>query len=143
MATAFTDHYFHLHAIYQGWWGSEQPRVTPSWNPTLVEIGAGYAPTHRFKFTGAVGVVPGGEQAAQDWQFDAWEQGVDQSITEIDRRPHHDAIRFWRSNAHWFDDVGIEQRWFRFLGDTREYILAGASNTSIPSYFCMSIGLQL
>ena len=31
--------------------------------PTLVEIGAGYAPTHRFKFTGAVGVVPGGEQA--------------------------------------------------------------------------------
>ena len=35
---------------------------------------------------------------------------------------------------------GFEQRWFSFLGDTREYILAGASNTSTPSYFCMSIG---
>ena len=67
MATAFTDHYFHLRAIYQGWWGNEQPRVPISWNPMLVEIGAGYAPTHRFKFTGSFGFVPGAEKSAQDW----------------------------------------------------------------------------
>ena len=143
MATAFTDHYFHLRAIYQGWWGNEQPRVTPSWNPMLVELGAGYAPTHRFKFTGAVGVVPVGEQAAQDWQFDAWEQGVDQSITEISDVLTTTQFVFGAQMHIGSTMWGFEQRWFRFLGDTREYILTGASNTSIPSYFCMSIGLQL
>ena len=143
MATAFTDHYFHLRGIYQGWWGSEQPRVTPSWNPTLVELGTGYAPTHRFKFTGAVGVVPGAEKAAQDWQFDAWEQGVDQSITEISDVLTTTQFVFGAQMRIGSTTWGFEQRWFRFLGETREYILAGASNTSTPSYFCMSIGLQL
>jgi hypothetical protein len=143
MATAFTDHYFHLRAIYQGWWGSEQPRVTPSWNPMLVELGAGYAPTHRFKFTGAVGVVPGAEGAAQDWQFDAWEQGVNQSITEISDVLTTTQFVFGAQMRMGSTMWGFEQRWFRFLGDTREYILAGASNTSTPSYFCMSIGYQL
>jgi len=143
MATAFTDHYFHLRAIYQGWWGDEQPRVTPSWNPTLLELGAGYAPTHRFKFTGAVGLVPGAEKAAQDWQFDASEQGIDQSITEISDVLTSTQFVFGAQMRIGSTMWGFEQRWFRFLGDTREYILAGASNTSTPSYFCMSIGLQL
>ena len=142
MATAFTDHYFHLRAIYQGSWGSEQPRVPTSWNPMLVEIGAGFAPTHRVKFIGAVAVVPGAEQSAQDWQFDAWEQGVDQSVTEItDVKASTQFVlgaQLRIGSTMW----GFEQRWFRFLGDTREYILAGASNTSTPSYFCMSIGWQ-
>lgn len=143
MATAFTDHYFHLRAIYQGWWGSEQPRVTPSWNPTLVEVGAGYAPTHRIKFTGAVAVVPNATKAAQDWQFDAWEQGVEQSITEISEVMASTQFVLGAQMRIGSTMWGFEQRWFRFLGDTREYILAGASNTSTPSYFCMSIGYQL
>ena len=142
MATAFTDHYFHLRTIYQGSWGSEQPRVPTSWNPMLVEIGAGFAPTHRVKFIGAVAAVPGAEQSAQDWQFDAWEQGVDQSVTEItDVKASTQFVlgaQLRIGSAMW----GFEQRWFSFLGDTREYILAGASNTSTPSYFCTSIGWQ-
>ena len=142
MATAFTDHYFHLRAIYQGFWGSEQPRVPTSWNPMLVEIGAGFAPTHRVKFIGAVAVVPGAEQSAQDWQFDAWEQGVDQSVTEItDVKASTQFVlgaQLRIGSTMW----GFEQRWFSFLGDTREYILTGASNTSTPSYFCMNIGWQ-
>lgn len=143
MATAFTDHYFHLRAIYQGWWGNEQPRVTPSWNPMLVELGAGYAPTHRFKFTGAIGVVPRAEQAAQDWQFDAWEQGVDQSITEISDVMASTQFVLGAQMRIRSTLWGIEKRWFSFLGDPREYILAGATNSSTPNYFCMSIGLQL
>ena len=143
MATAFTDHYFHLRAIYQGWWGSEQPRVTPSWNPTLVEVGAGYAPTHRIKFTGALAVVPNATKAAQDWQFDAWEQGVEQSITEISDVMASTQFVLGAQMRIGSTMWGFEQRWFRFLGDTREYILAGASNTTTPSYFCMSIGYQL
>lgn len=143
MATAFTDHYFHLRAIYQGWWGSEQPRVTPSWNPMLVELGAGYTPTHRVKFIGAVAVVPNATSAAQDWQFDAWEQGVEQSITEISDVMASTQFVLGAQMRIGSTMWGFEQRWYSFLGDTREYILAGASNTSTPSYFCMSIGYQL
>ena len=143
MATAFTDHYFHLRAIYQGWWGDEQPRVTPSWKPRLVELGAGYAPTHRIKFTGAVAVIPNATKAAQDWQFASWEPGVDQSITEISDVLTTTQFVFGAQMRIGSTMWGFEQRWFNFLGDTREYILAGASNTTTPSYFCMSIGCQL
>ena len=143
MATAFTDHYFHLRAIYQGWWGSEQPRVTPSWNPLLFEVGAGYAPTHRVKFTGAVAVVPNAEKSAQNWQFNAWEQGVNPSITEISDVMTTTQFVFGAQMRIGSTMWGVEQRWFNFLGDTRDYILAGASNTTTPSYFCMSIGYQL
>lgn len=143
MAIAFTDHYFHLREIYQDWWGSEQPRVPMAWAPLLVEIGAGYAPTHRIKFTGAVAVVPNAQKAAQDWQFGAWEQGIANSITEITDVKATTQFALGCQLRLGSITCGFERRMLSFLGDTREYILAGASNSTTPAYTCMSIGYRL
>ena len=54
---------------------------------------------------------------------------VDQSVTEItDVKASTQFVlgaQLRIGSTMW----GFEQRWFSFLGDTREYILTGASNT--------------
>ena len=117
-------------AIYQGFWAANSP-CAHKLESNARGNRAGFAPTHRVKFIGS-GSVPGAEQSAR-WQFDAWEQGLTKASP---KSPMSASTQFVLGaqlrigSTMW----GFEQRWFSFLGDTREYILAGASNTSTPSY---------
>ena len=139
IATAFTDHYFHLREIYDNWF-IEQPQVPLTWKPLFVEVGAGYAPSPRVKFTGAFGFVPGAESSAQRWYVASGESGVSSSITDLSNARTTNQIALGVQLNLGSICWGLEQRWLMFLGDTEEYTSLGASHITTPSYFCMSLG---
>jgi len=139
IATSFTDHYFHLREVYTNGF-IEQPQVAEIWKPLFMEVGAGYQATTLVKFFGAFAFIPAAQKSAQDWQAGIREPNVASSITEIQDLLVSQQFALGCQLRLGAVSLGLEQRWFGFIGDTREYTNLGASNLDTPSYLCMSLG---
>lgn len=139
IASAFTDHYFHLREIFQNGL-LELPLVPSTWKPLFIELGAGFSPVPKIKFVGSVSVLPNSSASAKAWQRQSLESGIAQSLTEISdvRASQQLALGCqWRfSSVVW----GLEMRSFAFLGNIQPYTDLGASSLSMPRYFCMNFG---
>ena len=139
VAGNYVDQYFYFRELFENWF-IERPTVQAMWTPLMVEVGAGFQATDLVRFQGALGIISGGLNGANDWKKQVSDDDIPSSISEFQSVAIAQSLILGSSVTLGAVTIGLDYRTHFFLSATSSYLESGAQAQSLPSFVSFCLG---
>lgn len=139
LAGNYVDQYFYFRELFENWF-IERPTVQALWTPLMLELGAGFQATDLVRFQGALGIISGGVNGANDWKSRISDEDIPSSISEFQSVAIAQSLILGSSVTLRAVTIGLDYRTHFFLSATSSYLESGAQAQSLPSFVSFCLG---